>query len=325
VSPSRRRQAVLMLKDRLGVSERRACLIAGQHRSTQRRDSCVAGDDAALRAALRKLSRERPRWGYRRAHARLLEEGWSLNRKRTQRLWREEGLRVPQRRRKRQRLGESTVPASRLTAERPNQVWALDFQYDQTADGRVLKLLHVVDEFTREALAIECERRIDADRTVVTLDGLVAVRGRAPEFIRCDNGPELTANALRDWCRFSGTGSAYIEPGSPWQNPYVESFGSRVRDELLAVELFSCLTEAQVMVADWRDDYNEHRPHSALAMQAPATFAREWRRHNPPVDQAARGVSLRSPSGLTPRDTAAAPGTTLQPTPDHRLSHEVDR
>ena len=186
--------------------------------------------------------------------------------------------------------------------------------------------MHVVDEFTREALAIECERRIDADRTVVTLDGLVAVRGRAPEFIRCDNGPELTANALRDWCRFSGTGSAYIEPGSPWQNPYVESFGSRVRDELLSVELFSCLTEAQVMVADWRDDYNEHRPHSSLAMKAPAKFARAWRQSNgPPVDQAARGISLRSPSGLTARDTAAAPSTTLKPTPDHRLSQQVDR
>jgi putative transposase len=127
-----------MLKDRLGVSERRACLIAGQHRSTQRREPCVAGDDEALRAALRKLSRERPRWGYRRPHVRLLEEGWSVNRKRTQRLWREEGLRVPQRRRKRQRLGESTVPASRLRAERPDQVWALDFQYDQTADGRIV-------------------------------------------------------------------------------------------------------------------------------------------------------------------------------------------
>jgi putative transposase len=195
-----------MLKDRLGVSERRACLIAGQHRSTQRRNACVASDDAALRAALRALSRKRPRWGYRRAHARLLEEGWSLNRKRTQRLWREEGLRVPQRRRKRQRLGESTVPASRLRAERPNQVWALDFQYDQTADGRIVKLLHVVDEFTREALEMKCERRIDADSTVVTLDGLVALRGCAPEFIRCDNGPELTANALRDWCRFSPHG-----------------------------------------------------------------------------------------------------------------------
>jgi len=324
VSPSRRRQAVLMLKDRLGVSERRACLIAGQHRSTQRRERCVAVDDAALRAALRELSRERPRWGYRRAHARLLEDGWSLNRKRTQRLWREEGLRVPQRRRKRQRLGESTVPASRLRADRPDQVWALDFQYDQTADGRIVKLLHVVDEFTREALEMKCERRIDADATVVTLDRLVAVRGCAPEFIRCDNGPELTANALRDWCRFSHTGTAYIEPGSPWQNPFVESFGSRVRDELLAVELFSCLAEAQVMVADWRGDYNEHRPHSALAMKTPARFARDWQSNNPP-DQAARGISLRSPSGLTPRDTAATPGTTLQPTPDHRLSQQVDR
>jgi len=325
VSPSRRRQAVLMLVDRLGVSERRACLIAGQHRSTQRRETCVAEDDAALRAALRALSRERPRWGYRRAHARLLEDGWVLNRKRTQRVWREEGLRVPQRRRKRQRLGESTVPASRLRAERPNQVWALDFQFDQTADGRIVKLLHVVDEFTREALEMKCERRIDADSTVVTLERLVAVRGRAPEFIRCDNGPELTANALRDWCRFSGAGTAYIEPGSPWQNPYVESFNSRVRDELLAVELFSCLAEAKVMVADWRDDYNELRPHSALAMKAPARFARDWLGNNPPVDQAARGVSFRSPSGLTTGDTAAAPSTTLQPKPDHRLSHQVDR
>src|ERR1039458_2365800 len=120
-----------------------------------------------------------------------------------QRRGRGEGLRPPQRRRKRQRLGESTVPASRLTAERPNKVWAVDFQSDRAAFGRILKLVHVVDEFTREALAIECERRIAADRTVVTLDGLVAVRGRAPEFIRADNGPELTANALRDWCRFS--------------------------------------------------------------------------------------------------------------------------
>jgi len=182
-----------------------------------------ATDDAALRARLRKVSRDRPRWGYRRAHALLLEEGWCLNRKRTQRLWREEGLRVPQRRRKRQRLGESTVPADRLAAERPDHVWALDFQFDQTADGRILKLLHVVDEFTREALAIECRRRIDADGTVAVLESLVAVRGTAPGHIRCDNGPELTANALRDWCRFSRAGSAYIDPGSPWQNPYVES------------------------------------------------------------------------------------------------------
>jgi putative transposase len=134
-------------------------------------------------------------------------------------------------------------------------VWAIDFQFDQTADGRILKLLHVVDEFTREALVVECRRRIDADRTVAVLDRIVATRGRAPEFVRCDNGPEFTANALRDCYRFSRAVSAYIEPGSPWQNAYVESFGSRIRDELLAVEIFSCLAEAQVMVEDWRQDY----------------------------------------------------------------------
>ena len=144
--------------------------------------------------------------------------------------------------------------ASSCSLPRACPVWALDFQYDQTADGRILKLLHIVDEFTREALAMECQRRIDADRTVATLERLVEFRGRAPEFIRCDNGPELTANALRDWCRFSKTASAYIEPGSPWQNPYVESFNSRVRDELLAIELFSCLAEAKVLVADWQED-----------------------------------------------------------------------
>ena len=288
-----------MLEDRLSLSERRACQITGQHRSTQRRELCVARDDGALRGRLREISRERPRWGYRRAHARLCQEGWSVNRKRVQRLWREEGLRVPIRRRKRQRLGSSTVPAKRLRAERPDQVWAIDFQFDQTADGRILKLLHVVDEFTREALAIECHRRIDADATVATLERLVAARGRAPRFIRCDNGPELTANALRDWCRFSRAGSSYIDPGSPWQNPYVESFGSRVRDELLSVELFSCLAEARVMVEDWREDYNEHRPHSALQMAAPARFAHAWKvRHDP---------------------------TTFQENDNHRLSQWVDR
>ena len=156
-------------------------------------------------------------------------------------------------------------------------MWALDFQFDQTADGRILKLLHVVDEFTRAALAIECRRRIDADHTVAVLDRLVAKRGTAPAFIRCDNGPELTANALRDWCRFASAGNVYIEPGSPWQNPYVESFGSRVRDELLAVELFSCLTEARVLIEDWRQDYNDRRPYSALGMMIPSAFAVGYR------------------------------------------------
>ena len=232
-----------MLQDRLGISERRACRYAGQHRSTQRHAPLVASDDAGLRAALRQISRDRPRWGYRRAHQLLLEQGWVLKRKRTQRLWREEGLPVAQRRRKPQRFGTSTVPADRLRSQAPDHVWALNFQFDQT-DGRILKLLHVVDDSPARRWPIECHRCIDADKTVTTLERLVAERATAPAFIRCDNGPELTANALKDWCRFSRAGSAYIEPGSPWQNPYVENFGSRVRDELLSVELFSCLAEA---------------------------------------------------------------------------------
>jgi len=189
-----------------------------------------------------------------------------------QRLWREEGLRVPQRKRKRRRLGESTVPADRLRAERPNQVWAWDFQFDQTTDGRVLKLLNVVDEHTRESLEMLVARSIDADRAVEVLERLAAERG-APVHLRCDNGPEMTGHALRDWCRFSKTGTAFIEPGSPWQNPFVESFHARVRDELLDVEEFSCLAEARVVISDWQQDYNWRRPHSALGMLAPTVFA----------------------------------------------------
>lgn len=262
-----------MLQERLGVSERRACQIAGQHRSTQRRCPQRGMGDDALRARLRELSRKRPRWGYRRAWATLSAEGWAVNRKKIQRLWREEGLRVPQRARKRQRLGNSTVPADRLRAEAKDQVWALDFQFDVTADGRILKLLNVCDEHTREALAIVVDRRIDADKTVATLDHIMAERSTAPEFIRCDNGPELTANAIRDWCRFTGAASSYIEPGSPWENPYVESFGGRLRDELLKVEQFDTLLEAKTVIEDWRWDYNHQRPHSSLGWLTPAAYA----------------------------------------------------
>jgi len=203
---------------------------------------------------------------------RLRELGWEVNRKRVQRLWREEGLRVPQRKRKRRRLGESTVPAERLRAQRPNHVWAFDFQFDQTADGRALKLLNIVDEFTRESLVMLVARNIDADKAVSVLEALAAERG-APELLRCDNGPEMTAHALRDWCVLAKTGTAFIEPGSPWQNPFVESFHSRVRDELLDVEEFSCLAEARVVIGDWQQDYIRRRPHSSLGMLAPAVFA----------------------------------------------------
>ena len=265
----------------LGFSERLACRIVGQHRSTQRHQPTELDRDRALREALRQLSRDHPRWGYRRAHAVLGDQGWRVNRKTIQRLWREEGLRVPVRRRKRQRLGVSTTPADRLAAEHPDHVWALDYQFDQTEDGRRVKLLNVVDEHTREALTITVARRIDADATVAVLDRLVAERGTAPRCIRCDNGPELTANALRDWCRFNQAGTSYIEPGSPWQNPYVESFGGRLRDELLAVEACTSLLEAQVLVEDWRIEYNTVRPHSALGYLTPTDYAKAWTATHP--------------------------------------------
>ena len=170
-----------MLVERLRLSERRACLISGQHRSTQRHRPLRDGErDDALRERLRRLSGEHPRWGYRLAWGAVREEGWVVNRKKIQRLWREEGLRVPQRKRKRRRLGDSTVPASRLRAERPNQVWALDFQFDTTSDGRTLKLLHVVDEHTREALAIRVARSVDADHMLRVLDQIVRERGTGP-------------------------------------------------------------------------------------------------------------------------------------------------
>ncbi len=267
-----------MLQDRLSLSERRACEIAGQHRSTQRHEPELADHEQRLRGRLREISAGHPRWGYRRAHAQLLVEGFDHNRKRTQRIWREEGLRVPKKARKRRRLGQSTAAADRLGAEHPNHVWALDFQHDATTDGRELKFLNIVDEFTREALAIECARTIDADETVAILKRLVTERGSAPANLRADNGPELTARVLAEWCESALTATAYIDPGAPWQNAWVESFNARLRDELLDVEEFSTLAEAQLLAADYRDDYNANHHHSALGMMAPTRFAASWQR-----------------------------------------------
>jgi putative transposase len=309
-----------MLQDRLGLSERRACRYVGQPRSSQRRERIVAEDDAALRAQLRAFSRRRPRWGYRQAHQHLIEQGWSVNRKRVQRLWREEGLRVPQKRRKRQRRGESTVPGDRLRAERPDHVWAFDFQFDVTDDGRAVKLLYVVDEFTREALAMEAERSIDADRVVNVLDRVIAEQARRPELVRCDNGPEMTSAALRDWCRFSRTGAAFIEPGSPWENPFVESFNSRVRDELLSGEVFSCLAEAKVMVEDFRQDYNRCRPHRAHGMMTPQAFKTGWETaHN----AAPASAELHDRYAIASFDAGGS--LTMKSPTNHQLSHQVDR
>jgi putative transposase len=200
-----------------------------------------------------------------------------VNRKRVQRLWREEGLRVPKRKRKRRRLGGSDGDGTKLRATHPNHVWALDFQADETADGRAIRLLNVVDEFTREALAIDCARSITSEDTVATLDRLICERGTAPGHARCDNGPELIAHALRRFCRETATATAYIEPGAPWQNPFCEAFNGTVRDELLDVELFANLAEARLLVEEWRCAYNAEHPHSALGMLTPAAFAAAWR------------------------------------------------
>ena len=205
------------------------------------------------------------------AHRLLLREGWAINRKRIRRLWRDEGLRRPPACRKRRR----GPGGERRRATRPNEVWAADFQFDETADGRRLKLLNIVDEFTREAVAMRVGRSCDADDVVATIEALVAERG-APAHLRMDNGPELVAWALRDWCRLAATGTIYIDAGSPWQTPWVESFNGRARVELLNVEEFGSLTEARVLVEAWRVEYNTYRPHSALGGLTPAEYAARW-------------------------------------------------
>jgi putative transposase len=206
----------------------------------------------------------------------LRREGHTVNRKRVQRLWREEGLRVPQKTRKRRRGHSSDRNGARRRAVRPREVWAIDFQFDATNDARQLKSLNVVDEFTRQALATEVARSCDADGVLTVLDRLKGEHG-APEFLRMDNGPEMIAAALKDWCRFNTAGTIYIEPGSPWQNPYIESFNSRMRDEHWNVEEFTTLTEAQILTEQWRIEYNTIRPHSALDGHPPDEYAERWR------------------------------------------------
>lgn len=228
--------------------------------------------EEALRKRLRELSQAHPRWGYRLVHGRLRLEGWRVNRKRVQRLWRDEGLRVPQRQAKRHRVGVSSMPATPLRAEHLNHVWAMDFLFDTTDDARPFKVLSMCDEFSRESIGGELGRSITADDVTRILDEAYCVRG-APRFIRADNGPEFIAHAIVDWCRFMGVGTSYIDPGSPWQNPWVESFNSRVRDELFAREIFTSIMEAKVLYNEWRQIYNHYRPHSALGYQPPAVFA----------------------------------------------------
>ncbi len=218
------------------------------------------------------LSRENPRYGYRRVWALLRREGWLVNKKRLYRLWREEGLKVPGKQRKRRRLGDSENSCTRRRATHLNHVWSYDFVMDLTEDGRRLKMMPIVDEYSRECLTIEVERSITAEDVVSTLASLFRRRGE-PTFIRSDNGPEFIAKAIKRWLEVCGVRTLYIEPGSPWENAYSETFISRFSDELLKREVFADLLEAKVLVADYRCHYNYHRPHSALGYQTPAEFA----------------------------------------------------
>ena len=261
------------VQQRLGVPERRACRVLGQPRSTQRRVRVVPDDEAALTAAIVRLASTYGRYGYRRITALLRRDGWSVNVKRVHRLWRREGLKVPKRQPKRGRLWLNDGSCLRLRPCGPNHVWAYDFVQDRTHDGRCLRMLTIIDEYTRECLAILVARRITADDVLQQLAELFVAHG-VPDHIRSDNGPEFVANAVRDWLGRVGVTTLYIEPGSPWENGYCESFNSKLGDELLKREIFYTLLEAQVLIERWRQAYNTTRPHSALGYRPPAPAVR---------------------------------------------------
>ncbi len=254
------------------ISERRACKVLGQARSTQRYAVRERDDEKPLVQLMLALARRHPRYGYRRIWALLRRDGFRVNRKRVYRLWRKEGLKVPRKQRKRRRLGHSGNGCMRHGAERINHVWCYDFVSDQTVDGRTVKFLTIEDEYTRECLAIEVERSITSREVIETLRYVFEVRG-APQHIRSDNGPEFIAKALRRWLAESGVKTLYIEPGAPWQNGFNESFNGKLRDELLNGELFTNLQEAKVVTEDYRLEYNHRRPHSSLGYETPAAFA----------------------------------------------------
>ena len=258
-----------------GISERRACRVLGQHRSTQRKVARTPDDEARLTADIVELARQYGRYGYRRITALLKQAGWCVNRKRVERIWRREGLKVPQRQPKRGRLWLADGSCVRLRPERPNHVWAYDFVEDRTHDGRRFRMLNVVDEFTRECLAIKVARKLKGADVIELLADLFISRG-LPEHIRSDNGPEFVAKAVQGWIAAVGAKTAYIAPGSPWENGYIESFNGKLRDELLRGEMFYSLHEAQVLIEAWRRHYNTVRPHSALGYRAPAPEVTPW-------------------------------------------------
>jgi putative transposase len=238
-----------------------------------------------LTADIIALATQYGRYGYRRVTALLRDAGWAVNRKRVERIWRREGLKVPQKQPKKGRLWLNDGSCIRLRPEHPNHVWSYDFVEDRTHDGRKYRMLNVVDEFTRECLAIRVDRRLSSLDVIDLLSDLFILRG-IPGHIRSDNGPEFVAKAVRTWIAAVGAKTAYIEPGSPWENGYIESFNARLRDELLHGEVFYSLAEAKIVIEGWRRHYNTSRPHSALAYKAPAPVVVLW-----PASLATRAVA----------------------------------
>lgn len=259
---------MVQVQQTLQVSERRACRVLKHCRATHQYVVQQPDDEAPLRTRIIELARAYGRYGYRRITALLQREGWAVNHKRVERIWRQEGLKVPQKQPKRARLWLADGSCIRKQPEYPHHVWSYDFVMDRTHDGRSLKCLVIMDEYSRECLAIEVQRRLTS-QAVQEILGRLFLRHGCPVYIRSDNGPEFIAHALREWYKQLEVSPLFIEPGSPWENGYVESFNGKFRDELLNGELFFTLQEAQIIVERWRRQYNTCRPHSALGYRPP--------------------------------------------------------
>jgi len=268
VAPAAKRKAVAHLVQAHEMSERRACSLVGADR-TMIRYRRRRPDDADLRERLRSLAGQRRRFGYRRLHVLLRQEGWTVNRKKTQRLYREEGLSV-RRRRGRKRATGTRAPI--LTTAAPNARWSVDFVHDQLVSGRRLRIFNVVDDVTKECLAAVVDTSISGKRVARELSALVAIRGK-PDMIVSDHGTEFTSNAMLAWTEAAGVAWHFIAPGKPMQNGICEAFNGRMRDELLNETLFFSLEQARHKVANWAADYNQSRPHSAIGYQTPAAYA----------------------------------------------------
>jgi transposase InsO family protein len=263
---------VAVVRHQLGVSERRACRVLGQARSTQRHRARVPDDEPRLVARIIELATQYGRYGYRRITGLLCGEGWMVNHKRVERLWRREGLKVPQKQPKRGRLWLTDGSCVRCRPAYRHHVWAYDFVTARTHDGRPLKLLTVIEEYSRACLAIVVARRLRSLEVLETLATLFVMHG-VPAHLRSDNGPEFTATLMRRWLAALDVETLFIEPGSPWENGYVESFNGKLRDELLDREIFYTVTEAKTLIERWRREYNTVRPHSALGYRPPAPEA----------------------------------------------------